>query len=288
MFDVTAGAKAPAFLAMVVTLAIGPIAPVWGQQNATRQASGAIEGRVTDAVTGDPLPGAKILVADSSAETSSDREGRFRLAAVPAGEHSVVVTYLGRPDVVAETTVIAGVARQLDVQMGLAAFEATVTVRAELIQGAQERALNQQKTAPNITNVVSADQIGSFPDRNSASETNRGNQDVEVVYTPALGLNELNPRYYQVNRSGWPCPYPPAVGSHEPNKGHSAQRPRRPRHRSADGGFTRTLHVRHLSVWEVGHSDACVFPSRHGGFSRSVWRARCPAAAAGRIRRRLP
>jgi hypothetical protein len=31
----------------------------------------------------------------------------------------------------------------------------------------------------------------------SASETTRGTQDVEVVYTPALGLNELNPRYYQ-------------------------------------------------------------------------------------------
>jgi hypothetical protein len=34
----------------------------------------------------------------------------------------------------------------------------------------------------------------------SASETMRGNQDVEVVYTPTLTLNELNPRWYQVNR----------------------------------------------------------------------------------------
>ena len=34
----------------------------------------------------------------------------------------------------------------------------------------------------------------------SGSETTRGNQDMEVVYTPTLGLNELNPRWYQVNR----------------------------------------------------------------------------------------
>ena len=31
----------------------------------------------------------------------------------------------------------------------------------------------------------------------SGSETNRGNLDVEVVYTPTLGLNELNARWYQ-------------------------------------------------------------------------------------------
>ena len=34
----------------------------------------------------------------------------------------------------------------------------------------------------------------------SGSETNRGNQDMEVVYTPTLTLNELNPRWYQVHR----------------------------------------------------------------------------------------
>ena len=34
----------------------------------------------------------------------------------------------------------------------------------------------------------------------SGSETNRGNMDMEVVYTPTLALNELNPRWYQVHR----------------------------------------------------------------------------------------
>ena len=34
----------------------------------------------------------------------------------------------------------------------------------------------------------------------SGSKTTRGNQDMEVVYTPTLGLNELNPRWYQVER----------------------------------------------------------------------------------------
>jgi len=53
------------------------------------------------------------------------------------------------------------------------AFEESVTVSAEYILDAQAKALNQQKTAPNITNVVAADQIGSFPDPNAAETTQR-------------------------------------------------------------------------------------------------------------------
>ena len=135
--------------------------------------SGVVEGRVVDAATGEPLPGAQVLVTGSAAETSTDRDGRFRLSAVPAGDRTVVVTYLGRQDATVEAKVVAGATQRLDVQMKMVAFEESVSVPGQLILDAQERALNQQKTAPNITNVVSADQIGSFPDRNAAETTQR-------------------------------------------------------------------------------------------------------------------
>jgi len=135
--------------------------------------SGVVEGRVVDATTGEPLPGAQVLVTGSAAETSTDRDGRFRLSAVPAGDRTVVVTYLGRQDATVEAKVVAGATQRLDIQMKMVAFEESVSVPGQLILDAQERALNQQKTAPNITNVVSADQIGSFPDRNAAETTQR-------------------------------------------------------------------------------------------------------------------
>jgi len=135
--------------------------------------SGVVEGRVVDAATGEPLPGAQVLVTGSAAETSTDRDGRFRLSAVPAGDRTVVVTYLGRQDATVEAKVVAGATQRLDIQMKMVAFEESVSVPGQLILDAQERALNQQKTAPNITNVVSADQIGSFPDRNAAETTQR-------------------------------------------------------------------------------------------------------------------
>jgi outer membrane receptor for ferrienterochelin and colicin len=86
----------------------------------------------------------------------------------------VVVSYLGRKDATIDTTVTAGTAQRLDVKLSTV-VEETVSVQAPvaLMLGAQERALNQQKTAVNITNIVSSDQIGSFPDRNAAETVQR-------------------------------------------------------------------------------------------------------------------
>jgi TonB-dependent receptor len=134
---------------------------------------GVIEGRVIDAASGEPLPGAKVKIVGAPTETSTDRDGGFRLAGVPAGDRTLVVSYLGRQDAILDLTVLAGATRRADVTMALAGYEETVTVTVPLIRDAQERALNQQKTAPNITNVVSADQIGSFPDRNAAETAQR-------------------------------------------------------------------------------------------------------------------
>ena len=59
-----------------------------------------------------------------------------------------------------------------DVQLRLAGFREDVTVTAPILEG-QARALNQQQNAPNIMNVVSADQIGAFPDPNAAEAVQR-------------------------------------------------------------------------------------------------------------------
>ena len=135
---------------------------------------GVIEGHVVDAATGTPLPGATVVVSGTASQTSSDRDGVFRLAAVPAGNQSVVVTYLGRKDEVLDVKVTAGAPAHLDVKMASVKFEESVTVQGDaLILESQERALNVQKTAPNIANVVAADQIGTFPDRNAAETTQR-------------------------------------------------------------------------------------------------------------------
>jgi TonB-dependent receptor len=136
--------------------------------------TGIVEGRVLDGLTGTPSPGAKVTIEGTPLSTSTNRQGGFRLLAVPPGPQVLIVTYLGRKDYREQITIVPGtpVVKEITL-LGDFVYEESVTVTAELIAGAQARALNQQKTAPTITNVVSADQIGTFPDANAADSAQR-------------------------------------------------------------------------------------------------------------------
>ncbi|MGE3277701.1 MAG: TonB-dependent receptor [Vicinamibacterales bacterium] len=137
------------------------------------QSTGSITGQVTDARTGAPLVGADVLLDGTPHVTATDRTGSFRLAGVAAGDYALVVLYLGHADQRARVTVTAGRSLPVEIQMPSAQFTERVQVSAEPIGEGQARALNQQHTAPNITNVVSSDQIGSFPDPNAAEAASR-------------------------------------------------------------------------------------------------------------------
>ena len=80
----------------LVAATIALTAPVQAQQ-------GTINGRVTDAETGDPLFGAAVEALGQGGPQSSNDAGRFTLS-VAAGTHSVVVTFIGH-----ETTRVDGI-----------------------------------------------------------------------------------------------------------------------------------------------------------------------------------
>jgi hypothetical protein len=146
------------------------LASVAAAQPAT--SAGVIDGRVLDE-SRNPLPGASVRIEGTNIQTATDRTGAFRLAGVPTGAQTLLVTYIGREEARQPVQVGAETTGRQEIQLGPARFAESVTVSAESERDAQARALNQQKTAPNITNVVSADQIGSFPDPNAAETTQR-------------------------------------------------------------------------------------------------------------------
>jgi TonB-dependent receptor len=141
---------------------------------AAQPAAGTLTGRVTDAVSGEVLPGAGVTLEGTVLSAAVARDGAFLLTGVPAGTHTVVVSYLGHVTERAAVTVQAGAIVTLNVVLRTeTVYSEEVTVRAEMIQEGQARALNQQRTAPNIMNIVSADQIGQFPDLNAAEAAQR-------------------------------------------------------------------------------------------------------------------
>lgn len=151
-----------------------PSTPPQPQQTASvRAAAGTITGRVIDAVTGAPLVGADVALDGAPFTTATDATGAFRLSGVPEGRYVLLVLYLGHADGRSDVSVTAGRAATIDVKLPPAAFSESVQVRAEPIGEGQASALNQQRTATNITNIISSDQIGSFPDPNAAEAASR-------------------------------------------------------------------------------------------------------------------
>ena len=110
-------ARASARVILGLTFVLGIVSTAAAQTPASAGGSGVIEGRVVDGGTGNPLPGAQVIVTGSSSETSTDRDGRFMLAAVPGGDRTVVVTYLGRQDATVDLKVTPGATHRIDVQM---------------------------------------------------------------------------------------------------------------------------------------------------------------------------
>jgi TonB-dependent receptor len=127
--------------------------------------TGTVTGQVLDDRSGLVLPGAYVSVEGSSRSVLSDRSGRFTLVNVPAGSQAVVVRYLGYAQARQAVTVPSGGSTTVTFRLVTEA----VTVQGIDVVGTrdgQARALQQQRSAANITNVVAADQIGRFPDAN--------------------------------------------------------------------------------------------------------------------------
>jgi len=128
--------------------------------------TGSITGRIVDADANLPLPGATIVIDGTEQGTISDRDGNFRLSGVPTGRCEVMVTYIGYKAASQSFHVKSGAPATASFRLepGVITTDEILVV-GERLQG-QARAINQQKTNLNITNIVAADQIGRFPDAN--------------------------------------------------------------------------------------------------------------------------
>lgn len=132
---------------------------------ASAAAQGTISGLVVDSASGLAITGASIRIGTLSREVVSDRAGRFVLTNVPAGAQTLVSRYIGFAPATQVVTVRDGATATVTFRLAPAATTLGAVAVVATRTG-QAAALNQQKNATNVTNVVASDQIGRFPDAN--------------------------------------------------------------------------------------------------------------------------
>jgi TonB-dependent receptor len=158
-------------LAIFTALAAAPAMAVNVNANTASASQSVITGRVTDQ-NGASLPGARVIVLETGAETATDRQGRYVLPWTASGQATLEIHYLGLPAATRVVDARAGGATVADIVVAPATDVAELVIVGSISDGVA-RALNQQRTADNTTNVVSSDSIGRFPDTNIAEALQR-------------------------------------------------------------------------------------------------------------------
>jgi TonB-dependent receptor len=154
-----------AFIAVPLSVAFG----VGARAQEVRE-PGVIDGQVSD-TSKSPLPGARVQIEPRGLRLATDREGRFLARNLPAGEYKVRISYVGFKDDEVSTTVEPGGRAVVHVELVPHVSE-EITVTAPRARG-EAAALNQQKTAQNIVDVLPADVITSLPNTNVADAIGR-------------------------------------------------------------------------------------------------------------------
>jgi len=182
-----------------------------GSPRTYAQSKGKIVGTVIEETSGTPLIGANVILMNTSQGASADMQGNYTISGVQPGNYQISASYLGYEEEVLEVTVQANQVTAVDFSLKESATELSgVTVYGQLTRG-QAKALNEQKNAPNIKNVVSSEQFLLFPDRNAA-ETVARIPGISITYDQGEGelvqIRGLAPQYNSLTVNGQRIPAP--------------------------------------------------------------------------------
>src|SRR5215831_1295622 len=132
---------------------------------------GALTGKVLDS-SGAVLQGAEISIEPAGAHAVSDAQGQFFVNDLPPGHCTITVTYVGFTAFTKEIDVKPGQPTAVEARMQLSSVSTQVLVTAERAAGEAE-AINRERSADNIVQVLPSDVIRSLPNANMADALGR-------------------------------------------------------------------------------------------------------------------
>lgn len=141
-------------------------------QSALAQGVGTIRGTVYDKTTKDRLPGANIVVRGTSVGTTTNLDGFFTVRNAPAGDQTIVVSYIGYISTTKVMKIGDGETVTQDFYLSPTTIEGSEIVITGQSQG-QLQAINQQLSSDKIVSIVSEAKIQELPDFNAAAAIGR-------------------------------------------------------------------------------------------------------------------
>lgn len=162
-----------------------------------------VSGRISDAATGEPLPGASILIEGTTTGTVTGLDGDYSIL-VSGGETVLVFSFLGYVD----QQVTVGNQQTIDIKLEediTSIDEVVVTIQAKGQIGARQQQINSST----IKNVVAPDRLQENPDANAVEAIGRL-PGISVIRSGGEGsqivIRGLEPRYTNVTLEGVEMP----------------------------------------------------------------------------------
>ncbi len=174
--------------------------------------NGSIQGKVSDAVTGESLVGASVLIQGTFTGTITNLDGLFELKNVAPGTYNIVVSYISYDKQILMLEVSGGKVGYLDVKLGAASLTVDeVTVTARKRTSTEAAMVVNIKSIDLIANGITADQIKKSQD-SDAAEVMRRVPGITITDGKFVVVRGLSERYNSVLLNGAPAP------SFEPSK----------------------------------------------------------------------
>jgi len=132
--------------------------------------AGDLAGAVSDATDTIALRSAQVRIVEIDRVTATERDGSFLFADVPAGDYTLEISYVGAETVRRVITVPAtGTVRAEIAMTGFGDDEILVVGQVANLSSA----LSRKKEADGVSDVLTRDAIGQFPDQNVAESLRR-------------------------------------------------------------------------------------------------------------------
>lgn len=192
------------------------------------QNTGKLAGRVLDASTGEPLPGATVVIVGTQLGTATDVDGNYFIIGVPVGTYDIQFSFVGyQSQTRAGVEINAGYTREINIELqpGLQLDEIVIEYERPLIQ---KDALGSPRvvTGEEIQNLpirgvtsVASVQAGVVNNEGSSTLNIRGGRGEEVTYyvdgvkvVGSIGVAQQAIAEQEMLIGGLPAKYGDAMG----------------------------------------------------------------------------